>query len=277
MRILLILVASLIFSTSLLAAEANLKGKSEIAQKKAELDALDKQISELETAANAATKKDRAEMAQKKAELDALDKQILEMKLKVGSSSVRSTDNADAIRSMNDQKSNLGKQLEDLKKESYQENKDRWNEVSRLKIDYNNKRRALINKAVANYQKVATSASDQETKDATWQELVIIYPESNKLPMHNLEGYLSMQELALNDGKVVPAKSILSEKQKRLAKGNSTTNNVCTDKCELDKSARESECIRTMTPSDLPLFGPQCIQRARDYYKNCKAACLSGP
>jgi hypothetical protein len=49
---------------------------------------------------------------------------------------------------------------------------------------------------------------------------------------------------------------------------------VCTEKCEIDKSARDSACTKGSV-ADIMNNGYNCMQLSKKYYENCKSACLN--
>jgi formylglycine-generating enzyme required for sulfatase activity len=136
------------------------------------------QLRKAETAAAAAKKKEQQEIAKKQAELDDLDKQIAEMKSRLGSGAARSGDSLDQIIALAEQKEQQGEKLEALRLQRNAEEKQRQQELARLKRESVTKRAEQIKVDLAKYQKVAQSKFASDMAGSAWDALLASYPEA---------------------------------------------------------------------------------------------------
>jgi hypothetical protein len=161
------------------------------------------QLRKAEAGAAAAKEREQQELSRKQAELDALDKQISEMKNRLGSGSVHSTDSLDAVVALVEQKEAQAKRLEELKQQREAEERKRQQELEQLRQAAAAKRVAQVQLDVAKYQKVASSKYGQELKGTAWDALVGSYPVSKGVAQYDIDAFLALQGLAVYNGEII--------------------------------------------------------------------------
>lgn len=162
-------------------------------------------LKKAEADAAVAKQKEQQEIARKKAEVDALDRQIAEMKLRLGSGTARSTDSLDAILAMAEQKEQQGLKLEELRRQRESEEQKRQLEIERLKREAATKRVEQIKADVAKYQKVASSKYAQDMAGSAWDALIANYPEANGVKIGDVATFylrLGMQGNVFHKGDI---------------------------------------------------------------------------
>lgn len=163
------------------------------------------QLKRIEAEAATAKQKEHAEIAKKQAELDKLDNQIAEMKGRLGSGAARSSDSLDAMLAMADQKADQGRRLEELREQRVAEEQKRQREIEQLKREALEKRAAQISTDIGKYQKIAANQYAQDMKGTAWDALVATYPEAKGIKRFDVDAFLAVQGLAIDNGSVVTA------------------------------------------------------------------------
>ena len=158
------------------------------AARQKELELLEK----AEAEASAAKQKEQAEISKKQAELDALDKRITDMKGRLGRGSAHSNDSLDTIVALVEQKEKQAQRLEELRQQREAEELKRQKEIENLPMETASKRIQQIHSDIAKYQKVATSKFGQDMKGVAWDALVSNYPEAMDVARYNVDEFSSL-------------------------------------------------------------------------------------
>jgi len=161
------------------------------------------QLKKVEQEATAAKQKEQAEIAKREAELWALERQIDEMKRRLGSGAARSTDSLDAILVMAEQKTEQGRQLEELRRVRETEELKRQETLERLKRETLEKQVAQITIDIGKYLKIAGNQYAQDIKDKAWDALVAAHSEAKGLNRYDVDAFLAIHGLAIYNGSVV--------------------------------------------------------------------------
>jgi len=140
-------------------------------ERQAELERLKK----LEAEAAKQKEKEQAEIAKKEKELTALDAQIASMKTRLGSGAAGADDSLEKMVAMVEKKEAGARKLEEFRKQREAEEARRQAEIARLKKTSEDKRKAEIEKDIANFEKIANSQYGKDMVPAAWKSLVNKY------------------------------------------------------------------------------------------------------
>ncbi len=168
------------------------------------------QLKIVDAEASEVKQKEQAEIAKKQAEMDELDRQISEMRGRLGSGAARSTDGLDQIIAMAEQKEEQGKRLDDLRHQREVEERKRQEEIERLKREAKAKLAAQVKVDLAKYEKVASSKYAQDMKGAAWGALIDNYPDAKDVAEGDVD--LFVERLGL----VRDGNNFLSKEEKEL-------------------------------------------------------------
>ena len=160
------------------------------------------QLRRAEQEADAAKQREQAEIAKKEMELAALDKQITEMKSRMGTTAASSDDSLDQIVALVEQKEEQGKRLEALRQQREVEERNRQEEIARLKEEAIQKRAKQVGVDLAKYQRVASSQYAGEMKSAAWKAMVANYPEAKQVKVGDVDRFLAVLGMERNGSEI---------------------------------------------------------------------------
>lgn len=161
------------------------------------------QLKKMEEAALQAKQQEQAEIERREQGLRTLDQQIAEVKGRLGTAAARSDDNLDQILALVEQKEEQGKRLETLRQQREAAERDRQQEIERLKKEALQTKISLIEIDLAKYSKVASSKYANDMKDSAWAAMVANYPQAKETTVGDIDGFLRTLGLTSYNGKVM--------------------------------------------------------------------------